>query len=166
MSTEKEQIARFREMLGVDSDAKLAERLGISRAAVHNWTSRGIPAGIEFEVEYLAKQDRLIAKRQEFLASVSPEEHGKGKCLALWLAPSIDAMKCGRFPALTFGETLDSYASLFNDIHLACIERIAETSAQSNVSPAKAFELLASEDPTILYQKVVQRAYEWRHGEA
>ncbi len=155
----------MREALGARNDAHLAELLGYTRANVATWKRRGkVPDAAKAKLKALApysRQGREAAGRYE---EFSPETRAKGLCLAIYLAPSLDAVKTKRFSEIEYGGVLDLYAGIFQQIRLACTEEVAQRMVESDVQAVTALESLVREDTNDLYDRVLSRAMWWRYG--
>lgn len=157
----------MREALGVSSNGQLAKVLGYTAQNVSLWRKRGaVPEAALARVKALEGsivQQRLLQRqRQEMGTAVLYE----GLCLAIWLAPSLDAFG-RRFGAANFTGTLRQYASLFTEIEVACAEEIeAKLREIGGANATLAFEELTKEPAEPLMERIIQRAHHWRFGDA
>ncbi|MDZ7896397.1 MAG: hypothetical protein U5M50_16475 [Sphingobium sp.] len=88
----------------------------------------------------------------------------EGRCLALYLAPACDAVISRRFTLANYMGSLRNYASLMDEICLACAEEIAERQQQIGGNATDAFDSLCADDPRQLYERIIDRARQWRDG--
>lgn len=88
----------------------------------------------------------------------------EGRCLALFLAPSIDATISRRFSLANYMGNLREFASFFDEITLACADEIHECMTKISGNATEAFESLSQSDPKELYLRVLERAKIWRFG--
>lgn len=167
MSTVDEQVAMMRRVLAAGSDAKLADLLGYTRANVAAWRKRGaVPAGALERFRVVSTDRQRATAMAEVYAQFTPDTRGKGLCLAIFLAPSLDAVRQGRFSEIVYGGVLQNYADHFREIEVACTEEVARRMAEREMTPTQALESLSLEDVGDLYDRMLQRAYQWRYGTA
>jgi hypothetical protein len=166
MSTVEGELLRLRTALCVDSDAQLAEIMGYNRSTVAQWKARGaIPAKAMRRFKTLIENGKRGISMQERRESLGHQVMYEGRCLAIWLAPSLDSVTTQRIPALSYSGTMRQYASFFSEIELACAEEVAARLASlpdGNASDAMAS--LASEPPGELLSRILARAFDWREG--
>lgn len=88
----------------------------------------------------------------------------EGRCLALLLAPSIDSVG-KRFSIANYMGSLRNFASLFEDIELACADLIYDRRERDGGNATDAFDRLTQEDLPKLYDAIIDRAMRYRHSE-
>ncbi len=102
----------------------------------------------------------MLVRREELGHQVLYE----GLCLALFLAPSLDAFG-RRFGAAAYTDTLRNYASYFREIEISCAEEVATRLQEINGNAADAFESLTKDDPGTLTTRIIDRAHWWREAD-
>ena len=153
------EISAMRETVGAASDAQLAEILGLTRGAVTQWRKRGsIPDKAKSRVESfrLLGRDRVAA--QDRAKALGSQLMFEGRCLALFLAPSRDAIATRRIAPAHYEAQWREYADLFERICLACAEEIAERQKVMEGTPADALADLTKDDPADLLERIMDRA--------
>ena len=147
--------------LGASNDAELARFFGVEAPAVSAWRSRGIPKRVAREFERLRpdvpRQSAMAEARERLGLQVVYE----GLCLAIWLAPSLDAFG-RRFGATVYTARMREFASYFAEIETACAEEIEARRAQIGGNATDAFESLTREEPGPLLDRIMERARWWR----
>ena len=154
-----EEIAKKRASLGVSSDAQMAEKLGLTRGAINQWRTRGrVPETARQRVESfrLLGSDRLAA--QDRAKALGSQLMFEGRCLALFLAPSRDALATRRIAPAHYEAQWREYADLFERICLACADEIAQRQKVIEGTPADALADLTKDDPVVLLERIMDRA--------
>ncbi|RIV82988.1 hypothetical protein D2V17_14395 [Aurantiacibacter xanthus] len=96
----------------------------------------------------------------------------EGRCLAIFIAPSFDAYG-RRFSPLEYAAQMRDFTSFFDEIALACAERIADRKEEKGGNATEAFESIvkdigkpdAPDRLETFYEEVTQRARYWRYGD-
>lgn len=157
----------MRSVLGARSDAQLAEILGYTRGAIHQWRSRGgVPEGVQRRFESLKAVEEIATRMADRRRELGQQVLYEGRCLALFIAPSFDAALRQRFSFDHYDGVLRNYASFFDEISLACAEEVSERLKLIEGNPTDAMSDLAKDDVSVLYDRILKRADNWRHGMA
>lgn len=159
------QIETMMAVVGVSKDRELANILGLDPAAISQWRRRrSVPKSALRKVAAFAPRTSALCIMQERRSELGHHLLYEGLCLAIWLAPSLDAFG-KRFGPAAFTGALRQYASYLPEIELACAEQVAEFRDKYGGNATDAFERLTREDPVTLYDRILDRAHWWRDGE-
>ncbi|EQB31520.1 hypothetical protein M529_14475 [Sphingobium ummariense RL-3] len=82
----------------------------------------------------------------------------EGRCLALFLAPSRDAIETRRIALPHYEAQWREYATIFERICLACAEEVAERQEKIGGTVGEAMADLTRDDPADLLARVMDRA--------
>ena len=157
------EIDAMKDAVGAANDAQLAEFIGVSRTAVSLWRKRNsIPESARRRVASLSRYGQAARAMDERRIELGHQVMYEGRCLAIWLAPSHDAAKSGRISPMHYSERMRHFASLFSEIELACAEEVAKRLGSIDGNAADAMASLTGDPVDDLYQRVLQRAMEWR----
>lgn len=151
-------------LLGATNDAELAEFLDVGPAAVSAWRTRGVSKKARRAFEKLRPDVPHLSEMNARYASFPPETRGKGLCLALYLAPSCDAVATKRFSEFAYNGALEMYASLFREIEVACMDEVATRMDEEGISAVEALNSLGKEPVADLYDRVISRALLWKNA--
>ncbi len=149
----------MREILGARSETHLAQILGLSQGSISQWRRRGsIPSKAIRRVESyrVLGRDRLAA--QDRAEELGEQRMFEGRCLALFLAPSLDAVVTRRIAVPHYEATWREYATLFDRICLACAEEVAERQEKIAGNATDAMADLTKDDPADLLARIMTRA--------
>lgn len=152
-------IAAMRAALGASSDAQMAEMLGLTRGAVTQWRKRGsIPEKARRRVESYRLAGRAGVALQDRARELGDQLMYEGRCLALFLAPSRDAIETRRIALPHYEATWREYATLFERVCLASAEEIAERQGKVGGNATDALADLTRDDPADLLARIMARA--------
>lgn len=153
-------------LVGAANDAQLADILGYSHGAITQWRRRGsVPDKARRRAETFRKAGEIGLEMDKKRRELGHQALYEGRCLAIFLAPSGDSTISRRFSHAQYVPALREYASFFDEIALACAEEIAARLATIEGNVTNAFESLTTDDPKALYQRIIERAHQWRLGD-
>lgn len=165
MSNIENEIDALRAAIGASNDAQLVEMLGYSHGAISQWRRRGsIPEKAKQKVAAYREGGSRLLKMQARRRYLGNQVLYEGRCLALLLAPSIDSVG-KRFSIANYMGSLRNFASLFEDIELACADLIYDRRERDGGNATDAFDRLTQEDLPKLYDAIIDRAMRYRHSE-
>lgn len=149
--------------LGVQRDSQLAEKLGYSTAAIAQWKKRGeVPTTAQFRADLVEQEGRAALAIKRRKDELGKEALREGRCLAILLAPSLDAVS-RRFPVSNFDNRVRQYADYFDEIVLACAEVIDRCRREASCSWQEARDALTLGETAGIYAEITQRANWWRN---
>ena len=133
--------------------------LGVSQAAISQWRRRGsIPDKARNRVESFRLLGGVRLAAQDRAKALGSQLMFEGRCLALFLAPSRDAIATRRIAPAHYEAQWREYADLFERICPACAEEIAQRQKVIEGTPADALADLTKDDPAVLLERIIDRA--------